>query len=237
MQYTKMVHVLHDTAQKTVFGHRHTRGSFLSLELSLVEPREEPEYETSWVINAVVHRLPALQTQNGVYSGQGRLALTLAIHSWFSVFSRWQKRTLCTEVAKLCSHTNSLTISAWAITPLSVSPPTLINFSLVLTSLTWERYQALLAFPNCKWRKAGRGLGTRLTFDILNPQKNTQPQMRTTIGLCNPVRQPECRHHSCKLPSSLKALLAQQVYSLFTLAWNGYEPVHGMVLKNGSASV
>ena len=25
--------------------------------------------------------------------------------------------------------------------------------------------------------------------------------------------------------------------SLFTLAWDGYEPVHGMVLKNGSASV
>ena len=23
-------------------------------------------------------------------------------------------------------------------------------------------------------------------------------------------------------------------YSLFTLAWNGYEPVHGIVLKNGS---
>ena len=25
--------------------------------------------------------------------------------------------------------------------------------------------------------------------------------------------------------------------SLFTLAWNGYEPVHGIVLKNGSASI
>ena len=25
--------------------------------------------------------------------------------------------------------------------------------------------------------------------------------------------------------------------SLFTLAWSGYEPVHGTVLKNGSASV
>ena len=47
MQYTKMVHVLHGAAQKTVFGHGHTRGSFLSLELSLLEPREEPEYETS----------------------------------------------------------------------------------------------------------------------------------------------------------------------------------------------
>ena len=36
-------------------------------------------------------------------------------------------------------HTNSLTIfvgtSAWAITPLSFSPPTFINFSLVVTSL------------------------------------------------------------------------------------------------------
>ena len=38
MQYTKTAHVLHDTAQKTVFGHGHTRGSFLSLEPSLVEP-------------------------------------------------------------------------------------------------------------------------------------------------------------------------------------------------------
>ena len=47
MQYTKTVHVLYDAAQKTVFGHGHTRGSFLSLESSLVEPREEPEYETS----------------------------------------------------------------------------------------------------------------------------------------------------------------------------------------------
>ena len=26
-------------------------------------------------------------------------------------------------------------------------------------------------------------------------------------------------------------------YSPFALAWNGYEPVHGIVLKNGSASV
>ena len=26
-------------------------------------------------------------------------------------------------------------------------------------------------------------------------------------------------------------------YSLFTLAWNSYELVHGIVLKNGSASV
>ena len=25
MQYTKMVHILHDAAQKTVFSHRHTR--------------------------------------------------------------------------------------------------------------------------------------------------------------------------------------------------------------------
>ena len=47
MQYTKTVHILHDAAQKTVFGHGHTRGSFLSLEPSLVEPREEPGYETS----------------------------------------------------------------------------------------------------------------------------------------------------------------------------------------------
>ena len=48
MQYTKTVHVLHDAAQKTVFGHGITRGSFLSLEPSLVvEPREETEYETS----------------------------------------------------------------------------------------------------------------------------------------------------------------------------------------------
>ena len=97
------IHVLHDAAQKTVFGHRHTRGSFLRLEPSLVEPWEELEYESSWVINAVVHRLPALQTQNGVYSGQGRLAVTPPICSCFSVFSRQQKRTLCTEVAKLCS--------------------------------------------------------------------------------------------------------------------------------------
>ena len=47
MQYTKTVHVLHEAAQKTVFGHGHTRGSFLSLEPSLVEPTEETEYETS----------------------------------------------------------------------------------------------------------------------------------------------------------------------------------------------
>ena len=47
MQYTKMVHVLHDAAQKMVFSHGHTRGSFLSLEPSLVERREEPGYETS----------------------------------------------------------------------------------------------------------------------------------------------------------------------------------------------
>ena len=47
MQYTNTVQVLHDAAQKTVFGHGHTRGSFLSLEPSLVEPMEEPEYETN----------------------------------------------------------------------------------------------------------------------------------------------------------------------------------------------
>ena len=47
LQYTKTVHVLHDAAQKTDFGHGHTRGSFLRLELSLVESREGPEYETS----------------------------------------------------------------------------------------------------------------------------------------------------------------------------------------------
>ena len=44
--YTKTVHVLDDAGQKTVFSHGHTKGSFLSLELSLVEPREEPEYKT-----------------------------------------------------------------------------------------------------------------------------------------------------------------------------------------------
>ena len=47
MQHTKTVHVLHNAAQKTVFGQGHTRGSFLSLEPGLVEPREETEYETS----------------------------------------------------------------------------------------------------------------------------------------------------------------------------------------------
>ena len=47
MQYTKTVHILHDATQKTVFGHGHTRSSFLTLEPSLVEPREETEYETS----------------------------------------------------------------------------------------------------------------------------------------------------------------------------------------------
>ena len=47
MQYTKTVHVIHNVAQKTVFGHGHTRGLFLSLEPRLVEPREEPGYETS----------------------------------------------------------------------------------------------------------------------------------------------------------------------------------------------
>ena len=46
MQYTKTVHVLHDAAQKTVFGHRHIRGSFLSLEPSVEESREEPGCET-----------------------------------------------------------------------------------------------------------------------------------------------------------------------------------------------
>ena len=46
MQYTKMVYLLHDAAQKTVFGHGQTRGVFLSLEPSLVEPREEPGYKT-----------------------------------------------------------------------------------------------------------------------------------------------------------------------------------------------
>ena len=46
MQNTKTVHLLHDPPQKTVFGHGYTRGSFLSLEMSLVEPREAPEYET-----------------------------------------------------------------------------------------------------------------------------------------------------------------------------------------------
>ena len=47
MQYTKTIHVLYDAAQKMVFGHGHTSGLFLSLEPSLVEPREEPGYETS----------------------------------------------------------------------------------------------------------------------------------------------------------------------------------------------
>ena len=53
MQNTKTVHLLHDPPQKTVFGHGYTRGSFLSLEMSLVEPREAPKYETRRVINAV----------------------------------------------------------------------------------------------------------------------------------------------------------------------------------------
>ena len=34
--------------------------------------------------------------------------------------------------------------------------------------------------------------------------------------------------------SDLHCGLACETNSLFTLAWNGYEPVHGIVLKNGS---
>ena len=47
MQYTKTLQVLHNGAPKTVFDHGHTRGLFLGLEPSLLEPREEPGYETS----------------------------------------------------------------------------------------------------------------------------------------------------------------------------------------------
>ena len=47
MQYTKTIQVLHDAAQKKVFGHGHTKGSFLSLKPSLVEPRDEPVYKIS----------------------------------------------------------------------------------------------------------------------------------------------------------------------------------------------
>ena len=93
MQYTKTVHVLHDTAQKRVFGHGHTRGSFLSLEPSLEESRVEPGCETIWVINAVARRLPVLQKYTSLLKQplwlntkwsvrrKGRLALIPAIRS------------------------------------------------------------------------------------------------------------------------------------------------------------
>ena len=154
MQYTKTLQVLHNGAPKTVFGHGHTRGSFLSLEPSLLEPREEPGYETSWVIYVVAGRLPALQTASLTQhkwsvltaEGQARLALTPAIRSYFSVFSRRQKRTLCREVAKVCSKgwsTQTLTIfaetSAWATTPLSFSRESLSSPMLKYGSDYWAR--------------------------------------------------------------------------------------------------
>ena len=49
--------------------------------------------------------------------------------------------------------------------------------NLPITSCSREkRYQALLAFPYCKRRKAGRGLGTRLVSDkFQNLESETQP--------------------------------------------------------------
>ena len=119
----------------------HTRGSFLSLEPSLVEPREEPEYETSRVINAVARRLPALQTASLTQhkmecTAEGQacahscdLFMLLRLKSSAETCTLHGSRKALFEGMK---HTNSLTnfggTSAWAITLLPFSPSMFINF-------------------------------------------------------------------------------------------------------------
>ena len=63
-------------------------------------------------------------------------------------------------------HTNSLTIfrgtiSAWAITPLCFSPPTFINFSLVVTSLTWEKIPGSPRFSVLQATESWAGPGNK----------------------------------------------------------------------------
>ena len=151
---------------KTVFGHGHTRGSFLSLEPSLVEPMEEPEYETNWVINAVARRLPALQTafltqhqhkmectaegQACAHSGDPFMLLRLQPSAKTYTLNGSRKALFKGMKHKLSDHLRG-NYSTWAITLLCFSPRTFINFSLVVTSSREKRYQALPASEVISW--------------------------------------------------------------------------------------
>ena len=139
MQYTKTVHILHDAAQKTVFSHGHTRGSFLSLESSLVEPREEPEYKTSWVINVVAHCLPASNslfdsTQNGVYSERAGLrSLRRSVHASLSSAVGKNVHFVRKSQSSVQRHkTHKLSDHLCGNCSVCFSPPTFINFSLIV---------------------------------------------------------------------------------------------------------
>ena len=65
-------------------------------------------------------------------------------------------------------HTNSDHLHgnyrAWAITPLCFSPPTFINFLLVVTSLTWEKIPGSPRFSVLQATKNWVGPGNEATF-------------------------------------------------------------------------
>ena len=94
-------------------------------------------------------------------------------HSWSSLFDSTQNRVhvhfaqKSKAVFEGMKHTNSLTIfagtSTFAITPLSFSPPTFINFSLVVMSVTWEKIPGSPRFSILQATEAGQGLGTKLS--------------------------------------------------------------------------
>ena len=86
-------------------------------------------------------------TQNGVYSGRAGLrslrrsvpaSLSSAVGKNVHFARKSQSSVRRHETHKLSDHLrgNIAGTSAWAITLLRFSPPTFINFSLVVTSLT-----------------------------------------------------------------------------------------------------
>ena len=98
-------------------------------------------------------------------------------HSWTSLFDSTQNRVHVHFAQKSkalfegMKHTNSLTIfagtSTFAITPLSFNPPTFINFSLVVMSVTWEKIPGSPRFSVLQATEAGQGLGMKLSVYLV----------------------------------------------------------------------
>ena len=150
MQYTKMVHVLHDAAQDSLWSQTHKRlvpqpGTELSRAQGGAWVRDylnnqcasapltsiTKMYITLEAASLTQHKMECTaEGQACAHSGDPFMLLCLQpLAKTYTLHG--SRKALFEGMKHKLSGTN-----AWAITPLCFSPPTFINFLLVVTSLT-----------------------------------------------------------------------------------------------------
>ena len=126
-------------------------------------------------------------TQNGVYSGRAGLrslgrsvpaSPSSAVSKNVHFVRKSQSSVRRQETHKLSDHLCG-NCSTWAITPLCFSPPTFINFSLVVTSLTWEKIPGSPRFSVLQATESWAGPGNEA---ILHAKRKCSYRILSTIG-------------------------------------------------------